>query len=508
MVSGYRALISRYCCMSGVPASGLVVVTALPPRMVARRGRGGGGGGGGRRGGYACALGGGCAAGLGCPARAARRVEGDLVPELNVVLRAVEGVLDEQTAARVVLQVEVGAPAPERRPRPERGVGGVAPHPLGGLDGGGGVALREVELRQEQQRRVCPHGAAVLDDDPLQVGLDGGSVRRDPPSSEEGAGIERVLRRQVRKQAPHQGPRGVGARLRHGERQTPNRVHLAGDLGGQAVGRSGGQQQEQDADRLSAGPPDRPVHAASRSDTAIVNNSSVTIARSSLTVDDLRAWSAASACRRARRSAAGRHSLAHSAQRAASSFQFPRPNGRAARMCRNTTSGSRAAATPRSSSARARAVPINAVPSALTMRTPDMLACSSTGSTSCAAAGASCRSAASTRSGSVAPRRTPTRAATSSRVAARPAVAAASFSSSRARDPRSCPTVSCSRVAASGSSVRPSCPARRAVQRATRSGGSGSTATAVASRARPASGFSPAPCTNTRTVVGLGAETY
>src|SRR2546426_579191 len=158
--------------------------------------------------------------------------------------------------------------------------------------------------------------------------------------------------------------------------------------------------------------------------------------------------------------------------------------------------------------ARASAVPTRAVPSALSMRTPLIPACSSTGSTSRAASAARRSSAASTKSWSVSPRRTPTSAATSSRVAGRPAQSGASFSSSRARLERSFPTLARSSSSASGARVKPNCFARWVIQRTTRSGGRAATSTPVARRNSSASGGSGVPCTSTSTVLGLGESRY
>src|SRR5213596_3339247 len=157
------------------------------------------------------------------------------------------------------------------------------------------------------------------------------------------------------------------------------------------------------------------------------------------------------AARRALRSSGLVQSSAQRAQRRAVCSQLPRPYGRAVRRCDSNAPSRRSRRrASRSSSARASAVPTRAVPSALSMRTPLMPACSSTGSTSRAASAARRSSAASTKSWSVSPRRTPTSAATSSRVAGRPAQSGASFSSSRARPERSFPTLARSSSPASG----------------------------------------------------------
>src|SRR5207245_10387390 len=97
---------------------------------------------------------------------------------------------------------EVGRRAREVGSRSERRVRVVLAQTLRGLHVRRGVALSKIQLREPPERGVRPHGAAVLDDHPLQVGGYRARVGRDDPRSEEGTRVEGILRRQPREQAP------------------------------------------------------------------------------------------------------------------------------------------------------------------------------------------------------------------------------------------------------------------------------------------------------------------
>ena len=100
--------------------------------------------------------------------------------------------MDQLTTTGFVLELEIG---PRRRkvgPRPKRRVGIIAIQPLGGLNRLRGVTLREIQLRQQQERVIGPWARSVLDDNAIQIGGDRLSVRSNLRGREQCFRINRI----------------------------------------------------------------------------------------------------------------------------------------------------------------------------------------------------------------------------------------------------------------------------------------------------------------------------
>ena len=69
----------------------------------------------------------------------------------------------------LVSEIEIGLRADEIGAGLERRIGIVEPQPLDGLNGGSGITLGEIQVRQTQQGVVRPRRSTVLDDHALQT---------------------------------------------------------------------------------------------------------------------------------------------------------------------------------------------------------------------------------------------------------------------------------------------------------------------------------------------------